>query len=89
MNLDRTLGKTNPLNEDDLADFVEKQKTQAENENSWFVDVTKLDNNYDLSVKNPNIKEVVDARTSKDIANQMADLNTENTNLLNEIIDML
>lgn len=89
LNLDRTLGKTNPLNEDDLADFVEKQKTQAESENSWTVDVTKLDDNHDLSVKNPNKKEVVDARTSKDIANQMADLNTENTNLLNEIIDML
>lgn len=89
LNLDRTLGKTNPLNENDLADFVEKQKTQAENENSWFVDVTKLDNNYDLSVKNPNIKEVVDARTSKDIANQIADLNTVNANLLNEIIEML
>jgi type I restriction enzyme M protein len=30
LNLDRNLGKTNPLNEQDLAEFVELQKTQAE-----------------------------------------------------------
>jgi hypothetical protein len=32
LNLDRNLGKTNPLNEQDLAEFVELQKTQAESE---------------------------------------------------------
>ena len=35
----RSLGKTNPLNDDDLADFVEKQKTFADSEQSWTVDI--------------------------------------------------
>jgi len=34
LNLDRNLGKTNALNEKDLADFVALQKTKAESENS-------------------------------------------------------
>ena len=35
LNLGRTLGKTNPLTEEDLAEFVELQKTKPETENSW------------------------------------------------------
>jgi len=34
LNLDRNLGKTNPLNEADLAYFLELQKTKADSENS-------------------------------------------------------
>jgi type I restriction enzyme M protein len=41
LNLDRNLGKTNPLNENDLADFVALQKTFGESENSWTLDVSK------------------------------------------------
>jgi type I restriction enzyme M protein len=37
LNLDRNLGKTNALNEKDLADFVELQKTKADSENSWSI----------------------------------------------------
>ena len=38
LNLDRNLGKTNPLNENDLSEFVELQQTKAESVNSWNVD---------------------------------------------------
>ncbi|HNV01158.1 MAG TPA: class I SAM-dependent DNA methyltransferase, partial [archaeon] len=34
LNLDRNLGKTNPLNENDLAEFVKLQKTKANSDNS-------------------------------------------------------
>ncbi|MEM9753808.1 MAG: N-6 DNA methylase, partial [Planctomycetota bacterium] len=34
----RTLGKTNPLNDEDLADFVEKHETFADSDQSWFID---------------------------------------------------
>src|SRR5207244_13024365 len=34
----RSLGKTNPLNDDDLAGFVELQRTFAESPKSWSVD---------------------------------------------------
>jgi type I restriction enzyme M protein len=39
LNLDRNLGKTNALNEKDLEDFVILQKTKAESENSWSLNV--------------------------------------------------
>jgi type I restriction enzyme M protein len=39
LNLDRNLGKTNALNEKDLEDFIEKQKTFADGPNSWSIDV--------------------------------------------------
>src|SRR5436853_4044760 len=35
----RNLGKTNPLNDDDLAEFVKLQKTLADSPKSWSVDV--------------------------------------------------
>jgi type I restriction enzyme M protein len=34
----RNLGKTNPLNDEDLAEFVELRKTHAEAAKSWSVD---------------------------------------------------
>ena len=55
LNLDRNLGKGNPLNEDDLAEFVELQKTKADSDNSWSVDVKGINQStFDLSVKNSN-----------------------------------
>ncbi len=41
LNLDRNLGKTNALNEKDLAEFVELQKTKADSENSWTLSVAE------------------------------------------------
>lgn len=89
LNLDRTLGKTNPLNEDDLRQFVEFQQTKADSENSWSVDVATLDENYDLSVKNPNKVEIVDERTPQQIAEEIKALNEENQCLLDEIMSIL
>lgn len=89
LNLDRTLGKTNPLNENDLKEFVELQQTKADSENSWSVDIATLDENYDLSVKNPNKVEVVEERTPQEIANEIKALNEECQCLLDEIIEMI
>ena len=89
LNLDRTLGKTNPLTEADLEDFVTLQKTKAESENSWTLDVSSLGVDCDLSVKNPNKPEVVDNRTAADILNTIADLNEDSARLINEIKEML
>jgi len=41
-----------------LAEFVALQKTFADSENSWTINVKDIDQNtFDLSVKNPNKKE--------------------------------
>lgn len=63
LNPGRNLGKTNALSEEDLAEFLTLQKTKADSENSWTVDVTTLGDDYDLSVKNPNKLEDKDERT--------------------------
>jgi len=42
LNLARNLGKTNPLNEKDLEDFVALQKTKADSPNSWTLDITDI-----------------------------------------------
>ena len=89
LNLGRTLGKTNPLSEADLEDFVALQKTQAESENSWTLDVSALADDCDLSVKNPNKPEVVDTRTTADIIGAIADLNNDSARLINEIRELL
>ena len=89
LNPGRNLGKTNPLNEADLAEFVELYKTKGESENSWSIDVSTLGEDYDLSVKNPNKVEVVDERTTADILNAIAELNQSSASLIDEIREML
>src|SRR5574344_1085176 len=43
LNLDRNLGKTNPLNENDLADFLEQLNGFKDSDNSWTVDLKDVD----------------------------------------------
>lgn len=90
LNLDRNLGKTNALNENDLAEFVSLQETKGDSENSWTIKVSDLDGaTYDLSVKNPNKVEVVDERTPEQILSLIRELNEQSAELLNEIEELL
>ncbi|MBF0695015.1 MAG: N-6 DNA methylase [Flavobacterium sp.] len=90
LNLGRNLGKTNPLNEKDLADFVTLQKTFGESENSWSVDINDIDSQtFDLSVKNPNKKEEALLRDPKVIVEEMKALDAETADILNEILEMI
>ena len=89
LNLDRTLGKTNPLTEADLEEFVTLQKSKAESENSWSVAVSELDESYDLSVKNPHRVETVDERTPQEIVGTIQALADDSRKLLDEILGML
>lgn len=86
LNLDRNLGKGNPLNENDLAEFVKLQKTKADSENSWSLDVSKIDQNtFDLSVKNPNKKEENVLREPKEILEEMKKNDEEINVIMKEI----
>ena len=89
LNPGRNLGKTNALNEDDLADFLALQKTKTDSENSWSIDVSSLSKDYDLSVKNPNKVEEVDERTSAEIVSSLLELQKESQSLLNDIKEMV
>jgi type I restriction enzyme M protein len=64
----RNLGKTNPLNDADLAEFVKLQKTFAESPKSWSVNAKGIDRDtFDLSVKNPDGGEEVTHRSPREI----------------------
>ncbi len=90
LNLDRNLGKTNPLNEKDLADFVELQKTKAESENSWNVRLSDIDQTtFDLSAKNPNTPEEAPLRQPNEILESMKALDKESETILNSILDLI
>lgn len=86
----RNLGKTNPLNDDDLAEFVELQKTFADSPKSWSVDAASIDlTTFDLSVKNPNNGEEVKHRSPQEIMDEIAALDAESAEVLANIRGLL
>jgi len=90
LNLDRNLGKTNPLNEKDLADFVTLQKTKAESENSWTVKIKDIDQStYDLSAKNPNTPEEAPLRQPQEILKDIKALDKETADILTSILETI
>lgn len=90
LNLDRNLGKTNPLKEADLAEFVELQKNKKDSENSWSVDVSGInEETYDLSVKNPNKKDETILRVPKDILEEIKELDKESETILKAIREIV
>ncbi len=82
----RNLGKTNPLNDDDLAEFVALQKAKADSPKSWSVDAATIDQTtFDLSVKNPNSGEKVKHRIPQEIMDEIAALDAESAKVLGNI----
>ncbi len=79
----RNMGKTNPLNDEDLVDFLTLQKTVADSPKSWSVDMKAIDKaTFDLSVKNPNGGEEVVLRSPEDILDEIAALDAESSEVL-------
>ena len=88
--MDRNLGKTNPLNENDLADFLANYPKKALTENSWIVDLKDVDSEtLDLSVKNPNKKDETVYRAPAEILAEMADLDKQTAKLLKEVQELV
>ena len=86
----RNLGKTNPLNDADLSDFIDRQKDFAATAKSWSVDVSAIDTaTYDLSVKNPNGGETVTHRSPQEIMDEIAALDAESAEVLENIRGLL
>lgn len=90
LNLDRNLGKTNPLNEDDLAEFVKLQKKKENSGNSWSVDIKDVDiSTFDLSVKNPNNKDETILREPKEILAEISKLDKESAEILKKVKELI
>lgn len=86
----RSLGKTNPLNDNDLKDFVEKQGGFVDSERSWSVDVADIDEaTRDLSVKNPFVAEEDPIRKPEEIIAEIRTLDRETEGILEGIEELI
>ena len=86
----RKMGKTNPLNDGDLKEFVKLQAKRTQSEKSWVVDAKNIDlESFDLSVKNPNAPEEAPLREPEEIIAEMETLGAESEGILESIRGML
>ena len=82
----RNMGKTNPLNDNDLAEFVELQKTFSDSEKSWTFDVGDVNQEtFDLSTKNPNAPEEAPLRSPEEILEEIEALDVETSETIQAI----
>lgn len=82
----RSLGKTNPLNDADMVEFLKFQAERVENTKCWILKFSDIDKEtYDLSVKNPNLPEEAPLRTPKEIIEEMEKLDAETNSIINSI----
>jgi len=84
------MGKTNPLNESDLDNFIKLTKTQKHSDNSWSIDIEKINKEtINLDVSNPNIVEKIDERTPEQIISEIEKLEKQSGNILEKIKNLL
>jgi type I restriction enzyme M protein len=86
----RNMGKTNPLNDADLVEFLKLQKAKADSPKSWSVDAKTINQEtFDLSVKNPDGGEEVKHRSPQEIIDEIAELDAESAKVLKKIRSLL
>ena len=73
-----------------MEDFIKLSKTQKPSNNSWSIDLEKINNNtFDLGVQNPNIIEEIDERTPEQIISEIEELDKQNSEILKNIKKLL
>ena len=86
----RNMGKTNPLNEKDLAEFIELQKNFSSSELSWSVDLSSINrDNWDLTVSNPSGNSIEVHQAPSEIISEMEALDIESQSILKRIKGLL
>ena len=86
----RNMGKTNPLNDKDMEEFISIHKEQPNTEKSWIFNVNDIDeNSFDLAPKNPNTPEEAPLRSPEEILEEMQALDVETNLLLNKIKELI
>ena len=84
LNLDRNIGKGQPLNLDDLDEFINLTK-DTKSENTWTIDIEEIDKEtFDLGVINPHIEEESLPEPSE-ILIEIENLEKESTKLFKEL----
>ena len=86
----RNMGKTNPLNDKDLEEFVRLQARFEDSDKSWTLKRVDVDEeSCDLSVKNPNRAEEAPLREPVDILTEIAELDKQSAVILGNIRGLL
>ncbi|MDD4127739.1 MAG: N-6 DNA methylase [Methanomicrobium sp.] len=86
----RNMGKTNPLNDEDLKEFVELQPERPETEKSWNFKVADInEDTFDLSAKNPNKPEEAALRSPEEILAEMESLDFQTNEILKSIKELI
>jgi type I restriction enzyme M protein len=88
LNLDRNIGKGQPLNLDDLDEFINLKK-DTKSENIWTLDIKDINQEtFDLGVVNPHIEEEVLPEPSE-ILKEIEELEKSSSQLLDELKKIL
>jgi type I restriction enzyme M protein len=86
----RNMGKTNPLNDKDLEEFIALQKKYEDSDLSWAVDISSINPaTWDLSVKNPKGNDEVIHRSPSEIIADIEALNKKNEAILTKLKDLV
>ncbi len=86
----RNMGKTNPLNDKDLEEFIALQKKYEDSDLSWSVDISSINPaTWDLSVKNPKGNDEVIHRSPSEIIADIEALNKKNEEILTKLKDLV
>jgi type I restriction enzyme M protein len=86
----RSLGKTNPLNHEDMRDFLARSAKREDSDNSWTLSVGDVDKaTWDLSVKNPNKVDEVDGRTPEQILDEIERLDRQSAEIIADMRSLL
>jgi type I restriction enzyme M protein len=86
LNVGRNMGKTNSLNDKDLTDFIKLSKTQKLSDNSWTIEIEKINKDtFNLEIQNPNKVEEIDNRTTKEILTVIEELDKQSSEALKKI----
>jgi type I restriction enzyme M protein len=90
LNPGRNLGKINPLNDADLAEFVQLQKMKTDSANSWMIDVVDLNQDtWELTVRNPNAEGPAELGTPTEIVAELEALDQEAAALVTKLKGLL
>ena len=86
LNPGRNMGKTNPLNEKDLEEFIELQRDFKNSTKSWSVSVSDVNQiTWDLSARNPNSNEDNSVLDPQEVLGEIENLTNENKVIIDRI----
>lgn len=86
----KSYSKTKPLQYSELIPLKEWWENRQESDVAWKVDYnTIVDNNFNLDIRNPNVKEVKREFTSKEILKKMKENQQQISKLLQDLGDYL